>query len=183
MDGMFYAAQQIIANGRPGIISMSLGGPYSYFLDAATKNVIAKGIPVVVAAGNDRMDACLKSPASTSEAITVAGTAIGDDVYFRTNGGSCVDIFAPGFCVMGASHSCSLCTCGLPKSGTSMATPIVSGAIALMLEGEPYLTVSEITMRLKETCTKDMIDYQFLPAYLWPTTPNCLVYAHYCKYS
>ena len=37
------------------------------------------------------------------------------------------------------------------KSGTSMATPVVSGAIALLLEKYPDMTNVEVKMRLKET--------------------------------
>ncbi len=38
------------------------------------------------------------------------------------------------------------------KSGTSMATPIVSGAVALLLEKEPQLTNKDVKLRLLETC-------------------------------
>ena len=43
------------------------------------------------------------------------------------------------------------------KSGTSMATPIVSGAIALLLSKYPEMTTQEVKLRLKNTCT-DMGD-------------------------
>ena len=41
------------------------------------------------------------------------------------------------------------------KSGTSMAAPVVSGAIALLLEKEPHLTNVEIKMRLKN-CARNL---------------------------
>ena len=39
------------------------------------------------------------------------------------------------------------------KSGTSMSTPIVTGAIALLLQKEPHLTPKEVKIRLKKTST------------------------------
>ena len=41
------------------------------------------------------------------------------------------------------------------KSGTSMAAPVVSGAIALLLEKEPHLTNVEVKMRLKN-CARNL---------------------------
>ena len=42
------------------------------------------------------------------------------------------------------------------KSGTSMSTPIVSGAIALLLEKYPELSNKEVKLRLKRTA-KDLL--------------------------
>ena len=49
------------------IASMSLGGGRSLTLDSAVKSLISSGVPTVVAAGNDRDDACNYSPAHLSE--------------------------------------------------------------------------------------------------------------------
>ena len=77
---------------------------------------------MVVSAGNDASDACLQSPASTPDAITVAGSADGDELYPNTNYGPCVDIFAPGHIVKGAYYRCR--DCSVVDSGASYATPI-----------------------------------------------------------
>ena len=42
---------------------LALGGDAQYALDLAVHNLVAAGIPVLVAAGNDDQDACVKSPA------------------------------------------------------------------------------------------------------------------------
>ena len=113
VDGLNFAATNITNKNprRPVIISMSLGGGQTDLVNNMSSNIINNGIPIVAAAGNDRDDACDYSPASTPEVITVAGSALGDDVYYSTNGGSCVDIFAPGSNVIAADHSCSRCAC------------------------------------------------------------------------
>ena len=156
---------------------MSLGGPFNHLLNNMSNNIVNMGIPIVVAAGNERDDACYYSPASASEVITVAGSAQGDDVYYYTNGGSCVDIFAPGHNVIAADYSCSGCACKMAKSGTSMATPLVSGAIALYLQEQPLLTPSQIKQKLHEDCLKNVLNFDDLSFYLLRNTShNCLLH-------
>ena len=134
------------------------------------------GIPIVASASNKRGDACDRSPASAPGVITVASSDRGDDVSLFTNGGPCVDIFAPGTKVIGADYSCSRCSCTIAKSGTSMSTPLVSGAVALYLQEQPLLTPSQIKEKLTEDCLKDALDYRFLPYRLQNTTTNCLLH-------
>uniref|UniRef100_A0A1X7SDW1 Peptidase S8/S53 domain-containing protein n=1 Tax=Amphimedon queenslandica TaxID=400682 RepID=A0A1X7SDW1_AMPQE len=116
---------------------MSLGGSFSSSLNQVVSNVVNQGIPVVTSAGNNRGNACSRSPASNPGAITVGSTLIGDYINFNTNAGPCVDIFAPGAYVTAASHTCSTCSCTKVVSGTSMAAALVTGAVALLLEKEP----------------------------------------------
>ena len=153
---------------------MSLRGPYSSLINNISSNIINMGIPIVAAAGNEGDYACNYSPASAPGVITVAGSAPGDEVFFLTNGGFCIDIFAPGYNVTGAGYWCDTCT--LRLSGTSMATPLVSGAIALYLQEQPLLTPSDIMQNLTENCLKNVLNYCNLHAILRDTTPNCLLH-------
>ena len=73
---------------------MSLGGSKSNAINIAVSGAVAAGVVVVVSAGNDAADACLKSPASVAGAITVAATGIDDTRGAYSNFGSCVDLFA-----------------------------------------------------------------------------------------
>jgi subtilisin family serine protease len=131
--------------GSKAVISMSLGGGVSSILDSAINAAITKGITVVVAAGNSSANACNYSPARVPSAITVGATDINDALASFSNTGSCVDISAPGVNVVSAYYLSNTSTATL--SGTSMATPHVSGAVALELEAS-YKTPSQIQAAL-----------------------------------
>ena len=178
IDGLNSAATNITNKNphRPAIISMSLNSPTSSLFNNVSSNIINIGIPIVTSAGNSRGDACDLSPASAPGVITVASSARGDDVSFFSNGGSCVDIFAPGSDVIGADYRCSECTCTLTLSGTSMATPLVSGVIALYLQQQPLLTPFQIAEKLSEDCLMSVLNFNNLPIILQDTSPNCLLY-------
>ena len=178
IDGLNFAASNIVNKNtsRPAFISMSLGGPYTSSVNNVSSNIVNMGIPIVAAAGNDGDDACDYSPGSAPGVITVASSVRGDDVCSFTNGGSCVDIFAPGSDVIAADYRCDECTCIRTESGTSMAAPLVSGAIALYLQEKPLLTPSEIMDKLTENCLKDVLNFNDLPISLQDTSPNCLLY-------
>ena len=66
--------------------------------------------------------------------------------------------------------------CTIALSGTSMATPLVSGVIALYLQEQPLLTPSEIKQKLTEDCLKNVLDYRYLHYNLQYTATNCLLH-------
>lgn len=115
------------------------------------------GIVVVVAAGNMGPGAqTITAPGNSRKVITVGSSDEMGPLYSgRGPTRSCVckpDIVAPGSNIISCSHTfgrnrkyyCS-------KSGTSMATPMVSGAAALLLSKEPWLSNVEVKMRLRES--------------------------------
>jgi len=110
------------------IASMSLGGEYDWTSNLVVKAMVEGGVTVVVAAGNEGGDACLYSPSSAPEAITVGSTKINDEVSYYSNAGSCVDIFAPGQSITSSWFTSSNATKII--SGTSMACPHVAGLAA-----------------------------------------------------
>jgi len=137
---------------RPAIISASLGGGgRSASVEKAVNAAVAAGVTVVVAAGNDRGDACTKSPAFVPSAITVGATDKNDNRADFSNYGKCLDIFAPGVDVLSTWTGSDKATKSI--SGTSMACPHVSGAAALLLEQDESLSPSGVSQQLQLRAT------------------------------
>jgi uncharacterized protein (TIGR03382 family) len=143
----------IIKNKKPNsVANFSIGGPPNDARELAVRNLIAAGITVVVAAGNENIDACMKGPAREPLAITVAASDVTDKRAFYSNYGSCVDIFAPGG---GGPNALEIKSAGITsdsstalKSGTSMATPHVTGTAAVYLAMNPGATPAQVTEAL-----------------------------------
>lgn len=168
LSGVVAGLDWIGANYTPGtkaVVNMSLGGGASSTLDSAVSSLIAKGITVVVAAGNSAADACNFSPARVPGAITVAASTITDSIASYSNFGSCVDIVAPGSGVV--STWIGSATAIATLNGTSMASPHVAGLAASVMSSG-YLTPFEAESKLEAVAAKNVI------AGLSSTTPNLL---------
>ncbi len=127
---------------RPAVANVSMGGIAFSALNAAVAALVAKGVTVVVAAGNKGVDACRASPASAPNVISVGATNKEGALARYSNFGPCVSIFAPGFEVISAWHTSESATKTL--SGTSMASPSVAGLAALALETVPEASPLEV---------------------------------------
>jgi len=128
------------------VINMSLGGGSTCDVDtqAAIDSAVSRGTVVVVAAGNDNADVAGHSPASCANVVTVGATGYSGQRASYSNYGAGVDLAAPGGAGSeGAPNGYIWSTVNKGTStptedgyggmiGTSMATPHVTGVVALM---------------------------------------------------
>ena len=118
-------------------------------LKAAIDNLRSVGIATVIAAGNDGYTNAIGSPGCISTAISVGATDDIDDVASFSNVYPELHVMAPGVAidssVPGGGEG--------SKQGTSMATPHVAGAFAVMKSRDSGLTVTEILADLTDTGT------------------------------
>ncbi|EPX60438.1 extracellular protease [Cystobacter fuscus DSM 2262] len=148
------------------VINMSLGGesPPSQVLQEVIDNAVSKGVIIVVAAGNDNVDASAFSPCNQDNVICVGATRFNGKRASYSNYGADVDVMATG-----GEVSEDLDGDGKPDGvlspildddntpvwayyqGTSMAAPHVAGIVALMKAQNPALTSDEVEQILIAT--------------------------------
>ncbi|XP_015491945.1 proprotein convertase subtilisin/kexin type 9 [Parus major] len=156
------------------LVLLPLAGSHSPALNAGCRRLARAGALMVAAAGNYKDDACLYSPASEPEVITVGATDSEDQPAsigtLGTNFGRCVDLFAPGDDIIGASSDCS--TCFTARSGTSQAAAHVAGIAAVLLSAEPRLSLAELRQRLLRFSAKGAMGTERVPEEQRLQTPN-----------
>jgi serine protease AprX len=167
-------AMQYAADNGADSISMSLGWPHNQNPDRATwrqncENTIDAGTAMVIAAGNESSGNepdNVRTPGDVPRIISVGATDCSDNIASFSSRGPVTwenvppfndhpyppglvkpDVSGPG--VSTKSHN--FCSGYSFKSGTSMATPHVAGAVALMVSANPSLEHDQIKQVLEET--------------------------------
>jgi minor extracellular protease Epr len=140
-----------VANGMQ-IINMSLGGTAgTTALQQACDNAYAAGVLVVCAAGNSGNTAGTGDnviyPARYESCMAVAATDSNDVRAYFSSTGPKVEIAAPGLNIYSTYYTGGYTT----MSGTSMASPHVTGVAALVLKANPTFTNVQVRNALTST--------------------------------
>ena len=156
-------------------VNMSLGGGENASacdgnsLTTVIGQLRDNGVATVIASGNDGFTNAVSSPGCISDAITVGATTKADEIASFSNSSDLVDFLAPGVQILAAfqteepepGNNCTInnstpnnegfCHWFSNSNGTSMATPHVAGAFALLRGAFPNATVDEIETALAFT--------------------------------
>jgi serine protease len=124
----------------PGVANFSVSVGNSVAVNNAVLKLYNAGIVPVVAGGNQNMDACRLSPASSGKALVVGSINMNDQRTNTSNFGECISIFAPG----GLITTEGLRGAPSTRSGTSFSAPHVSGVIALYLSTNSGVKPAEV---------------------------------------
>lgn len=162
------------------VVNLSLGvdlGDDGTSIDHEVRALMREGVVVTVAAGNGDLggrpvDACRIAPADVEGSLTVGAVSSRDTFTGYSNFGPCVDILAPGGdggTPVSSAWRTSDTSYG-DDVGTSMASPLVAGYVALLAQQQPHLCVRQYVDAVTERATRGAI------AGLDAATPNRLLY-------
>ncbi len=134
-------------------VNLSLGGgAHMGVCDDDPRKVVIdmlreKGIATFAAAGNEGLHGATNAPACISTANGVGATNDSTSVASFSNFAPFLDVMAPGINIQGAHPDGGL----IMRSGTSMATPHVAGAYAVIRSAMPDATIDEIDAAVAAT--------------------------------
>lgn len=148
---------QVAAQYNIVAVNLSLGGSSKEgYCDTDPRTEVigmlrAKGVATTVATGNEGLTGKINSPSCVAMAVAVGATNDGIAVAASSNVSNATDLMAPGVSITAASGSND----GLKTlSGTSMASPHVAGAFAIVRSALADKTIDQIEQAFKATGLK-----------------------------
>ncbi|TNM87494.1 hypothetical protein fugu_005715 [Takifugu bimaculatus] len=175
LAGIEYIQAMLLARPLGAVVVLlPLIGGFSRSLNTACRDLVDTGVVVIAAAGNYKDDACLYSPASEPEVITVGAVNLAGQLMSLgaggTNFGRCVDVFAPGDDIISASSDCT--TCFASGSGTSQAAAHAAGIAAVILSSNQNLAPVQVLQTLLRHSISGSISFPSLSDTHRLITPN-----------
>ncbi|WP_319843035.1 S8 family serine peptidase [Terrihabitans rhizophilus] len=125
------------------VINLSLSGPPNRLVQEAVTSAVERGVIIVAAAGNDGAKAPPSYPAAYADVLAVTAVDAEKNLYRRASTGDYIDLAAPGVGIFGESKAEG------PSQGTSLATPFVAAAAAVLKASNPGTTPRNAGARLK----------------------------------
>ncbi|CAM3923549.1 S8 family serine peptidase [Rheinheimera salexigens] len=126
------------------VINMSLTGPDNPVLAAVIAQLVKTDVILVAAAGNGGPVAAPLYPAAYQDVLAVTALDKWQQLYRWANQGEYIDYAAFGVQVPTLSANGTVAV----QSGTSMAAPVLSAAVACLRAAEPTLSLAQIRQRL-----------------------------------
>lgn len=112
-------------------------------------NLYAKGVATVAAAGNNGYTGAVNAPGCVPSAVTVGSTTDDDQLSSFSNRGPLLDLLAPGTSIVSSVPGGTY----LSKNGTSMASPHVAGALAVLRQTYPTEGIDSLVSLLATSGT------------------------------
>lgn len=149
-NAIYYAADK-----GADVISLSLGTPDSDpVVRQAVHYAVAAGSVVVAAAGNDGCD-CISYPANYPEVIAVGAADYAGKLATFSSYGANLDVLAPGINLYTSDWKPDTPTTGYAYySGTSLATPVISGLLTRLKSQQPGATPLQLTAAMLENTNR-----------------------------
>ena len=149
-------ALQYAVKQKADVINMSVGfisvqAEKCTYLDKIINKAYEKGIPIVAAAGNNAVNVNYCYPACNKKTIAISALNQKEQLAYYSNRGKGIDFCAPGSEIVSAKAGGEM----VSMSGTSMAAPYISAAIAYLRMMQGNLSVNGVYKELKIHC-KDL---------------------------